>query len=121
MKARFPVAGRKMSPNIKKIKKCKEMYEISKGSYDGKILRVMSICKLKIHIHLPHLFYFVVSVAQNSEFERLKWFRLIFYHTLLEENKGVKSHFLSLQRQAAFHPEIGIARFPNQTPQKLKG
>ena len=34
------------------------------------LFRVMSTLKLKINVNLPQLLYFVVSAAQNCEFER---------------------------------------------------
>ena len=49
---------------------------ISKGSYHSKILPVMSTCKLKINVNLSQMFYFVVSAAQNGEFERFEGFCL---------------------------------------------
>ena len=54
---------------VRNIKKC---MRISKGFYHSKILRVhvMCSCKLNINVNLPQLFYFVVSVAQNGDYER---------------------------------------------------
>ena len=46
------------------------------------LYQVMSILKLKTNVNLPQLLSIVVSVAQNSEFERFGGFCIDCYYTL---------------------------------------